>query len=277
MKLNPACAALALLAVCGCGGGGSATGFKRTVDTPNPSAAVVRVEADYMNGRHVLSTGFVYDIDKGLLLAPDHGVEGAHEVHLTMSDGTPLHGLVLARAQCHDFAVIRLHPIPAGLTGLRFVNSDAVRPGDRVSALSYAVGSASANGVQITRTTGTVAAVDAKAVLHPLLPAFSPLIAHQTPLNSRGSGSPLLNRRSQVIGINMLVGEKHGRGALAGLQYALASNEIRKHLAELKPASNTAYSGWEHEHACHRQMNAIAGVKGGMGTGESMPGMHMAH
>jgi S1-C subfamily serine protease len=283
MSLKPTLALLSLLGFAGavgCGGGGgsssSATAFKPSDVKQQPSAAVVRVEADYMGGRRVYSTGFVYDIDHGLLLAPDHTVEGAHEVHLTMSDGTPLHGVILARAQCHDLAVVRLHPIPAGLSGLRFANSDAVRPGDPVSVFSYALGSAS-GGQQITRTTGSVSAVNVKAVLHRLLPPFSPLIADQTPLSAGSSGSPLLNARAQVIGINTMVGQKHGTGAAPGLQYALASNKIQSLLAELKPSSKTAFSGWEHEHVCHRQMNMIAGVHGGMGMGEGMGHMHMGH
>jgi S1-C subfamily serine protease len=283
MNLKPALAVALLLGVVGavgCGSGGSSTGsattFKPTSEKPNPSAAVVRVEAIYAGGRRVFSTGFVYDIRHGLLLAPDHTVEGAREVHLTMSDGTPLHGVTLARAQCHDLSVVRLHPLPAGLSGLRFADSDTVRPGDPVSVLSYALGSAS-GGQQITRTTGQVSAVNVKAVLHPLLPAFSPLIADQTPLGAGSSGSPLLNARSQVVGINTLVGEKHGSGSVPGVEYALDSNKVRSLLAELKPSSTAAFSGWEEEHMCHRQMNQIAGVKGGVGMGEGMSGMHTGH
>jgi S1-C subfamily serine protease len=271
-----AASALAALAV-GCGSDDNQASAPPHTAASDPALGVVHVEARYKSKR-TEGTGFIYDSRQGLILTSDHAVEAAPTIFVTLKDGTPLHARVLARAQCHDLALLKLHPKPAGLTALPFADSDTVHEGDQVTSLSYALGSASADqNVKLARTQGTVSAVGVKAVLHRLLPPFAPLIAHQTPLNESGSGSPLLNSRSRVIGINMLVGEHHGSGALSGLEYALASNEVNHHLHELRPGPSSAYVGWEHEHKCHQQMNAIAGVRGGMGEAHPMEGNMHSH
>ena len=256
--------------IAGCGAANEQTGAGRTT-AADPALAVVHVEARYKDKR-TEGTGFIYDSRRGLLLSSDHAVEAAPAIFVTLEDGTLLHARVLARAQCHDLAVLKLHPKPAGLTALAFGNSDKVNQGDRVTSLSYALRSRDGRP-QLTRTEGDVAATRVTAVLHRLLPAFGPLIAHQMPLNEDGSGSPVLDKRSRVVGVNTLVGARHGAGALRGLNYALASNEVQKHLHELRPGSGSAYRGWEHEHKCHREMAMIAGVHGSAGRTDH----HMGH
>jgi S1-C subfamily serine protease len=263
------------MAVGGCGSSDShadsdTTTATKTQAAAHPDAAVVYVKARYRN-HTTEGTGFVYDARQGLILTSDHAVEAAPAITVVDHGGAILHGQVLARAQCHDLAVVRLHPVPSDLQAVTFARSGTVAQGDHVSALAFTLQSSADASPDLVSTTGTVAAVDIEAKLHPMLPTMAPLIAHQVPMNEHGSGSPLLNVQGKVVGINTLVGEKHGAGAVDGLNYALASEYINQRLAQLHPGEGRSFTGWRDEHRCHRAMAMIAGVPAKhTGTGMDM-------
>jgi S1-C subfamily serine protease len=231
----------------------------KAVSRPNPAEAVVYVQARYKT-HHTEGTGFIYDAERGLIITSDHAVEAAPAITATDHDGQVMHGTVLARAQCHDFAVVRLHPIPTHLQALTFADSEKIAAGANVTTVSYGLASAESGKPALVTTRGSVSAAGVSARLHHLLPNIQPLIAHQAPLNANGSGSPLLNADGRVVGVNTLVGFKHGEGAVEGLNYALASNFVYDHLRELREGDASKLTGWKAEHACHRAMDKIAGV-----------------
>jgi S1-C subfamily serine protease len=263
---------LAALAVSACGG--DSGGNDSTSGSPGqaaPEQAVVYVKARYAD-RHTEGSGFIVNADRGWILTSDHAVEAAPSITVFAHDGKIMHGEVIARAQCNDFAVLALHPLPDHLRALAFGDSHAVRPGARVRTVAYGLPSASSPGLQIVSTTGTVAANDVKATLHPMLPPMAPLIAHQVPLGQGASGAPLLDGHGRVIGMNTLVGEDHGAGTIAGLNYALTSEFLAARLRQLRPGAEGGWTGWRGEHRCHRAMAHIAGVPGGhTDTGHAMP------
>jgi S1-C subfamily serine protease len=227
--------------------------------TRKPSDSVVFVRARF--GRRTTSgTGFIYDAREGLILTSDHAIEASPAVTVATHDGRVYHGRALARAQCHDFAVVRLHPLPSDLQALSFGDSDAVRTGQTLTSITYTASADAAAVPPIQTAYGRVTGVGVSAILHPLLPAFDALIAHATPLTAAGSGSPVLDRAGQVIGLNTLVGYRHGRGTHAGQQYAIAANEIYALLRHLNRGPEETLAGWRREHRCHRAMDAIAGV-----------------
>jgi S1-C subfamily serine protease len=221
----------------------------------DPGQAVILVEGIY-GGRTTRATGVIFDAAAGLALTAAHPVEGAPAVIATLADGTPRRARVVARAQCHDLAVLRLTPAPARVRPIPFAPSGAVRIGEPVRALTYASQAAGSGSPQLTLTHGTVTALNVRERFVPL-PPISSLIAHETPLGPVASGSPLLNERGQLIGINTLVA--HPRvPAQPGVEYALSSDYIRRRLRELKPGPNGTLGGWRAEHdACHHALNQL--------------------
>jgi putative serine protease PepD len=269
MKHAPACLAVLtlIIAAAGCGedageaGQSSTTGGQssQTRDVrQDTSRAVVRVQGNF-DDHQTEATGLIYDARKGLVLTANHPVEGARTITVTGGDGRPLIGQNVARAQCRDLAVLRLYQRPEDLVAARFGDSDAVRVGDEVATLSFGLPSADGTGTQLTSFRGTVAAVDVGAELHPMLPRFAPLVAHQSPLSPTGSGAPLVNTSGEVIGINALVSHLPGEDVLEGVEYAQPSNYIRERLRQLRPGKGRAFEGWASEHRCHQAINTIAG------------------
>jgi S1-C subfamily serine protease len=235
--------------------GNSATAPASTGVAGDPAEAVLLVEGIY-GDRHTRATGVIFEARTGLALTANHVVEAAPVIIATLSDGTPRRARIVARAQCHDLAVLRLTPAPKDVRPIPFAPAASVQPGEPVRTLSYALASATGDTPQLAFTRGTVSAVDVRQSFTPL-PPISPLIAHQTPLTPLGSGSPLLNARGQLIGINTLVAHPR-KDALAGVEYALTSDYIRKRLRELKPGPGGTLGGWRSEHdACHAALNRL--------------------
>lgn len=254
--------AAAVIVLAGCGDSDTNTTSTQPAHTKKDRAvadAVVYVTSQYKDHK-TAGTGFIYDAQKGLVLTANHLVETAPTITVTDRHGEVMHGQVLARAQCHDFAVVKLHPIPTDLHALTLSDSGAVKDGAEVSAVAYALTSAETGAPTLVTTRGNVSAANVAAKLHHLLPTFSPLIAHQAPLNANGSGSPLLDADGRVVGLNTLVGFEHGDGAVEGLNYALASSFIYERLRQLRSGSNRDLVGWRDEHRCHEQADVIAKV-----------------
>jgi S1-C subfamily serine protease len=240
------------------GSGGSGTTTTTAKAAPaDPSKSVVAVEGIYPEKKTKV-TGVVYDAKEGLVLTSNHAMEAAPSIDVHLADGTLTHARPVARAQCHDLAVIKLFPRPSGLVSIPFGNSDDLKIGDPVNTLTYLFESSSGTPA-LTRVSGSVSSLDVKVAWAPL-PAVSDLIAHQTSLSAPASGSALLNEQGQLVGLNTLV-DHPSQPDTDGIEYALSSNYIKKRMGELRPGSGGALGGWEAEHnECHHALRNLIGM-----------------
>jgi S1-C subfamily serine protease len=263
-RLALAASVAALLAGCG-----SDDPEQQSRTTPATQAdakrAVVAVQGVYppaggRPGKKTEVTGVVFSARQGLALTANHAVEQAPTINVTLADGTVAHARVVARAQCHDLAVLKIFPRPPRLTQLEFADSAGAGVGTPVSTLTYLLPSAKDGGdAAFTRVQGAVSALDVEERFIPL-PKTGPFIAHQTPLLASASGSPIVDARGRMLGINTLVA--HPREPdVKGIEYALTSNYIRSRLRELRPGVGGALGGWESEHdACHATLEKLVGI-----------------
>jgi S1-C subfamily serine protease len=245
-------------ATAACGSSDDGTKSSRGSSRVDPTRAVVSIQGVYAKKKTQV-TGVVYDARQGLVLTANHAVEGAPSINVTFSDGDVTHARLVARAQCHDLAVLKLFPRPAGLTGLPLARSARLHLGQTVHTLSYLLQSAEGGTPSITQITGTISAVDVREAFPPLPPA-KPFIAHQSQLLETAAGSPLLDAQNRLIGINTLVGHPHEPN-VPGVEYALMSSYIRKRLGQLRPGVGGAFGGWGAEHsACHAALHKLIGI-----------------
>ena len=257
--IAPLTAALAV-AVAGGGCGGSGSGGKAAAKkTPGGASgrAIVLVQGVYKD-KTTEVTGVVFEARQGLVLTANHAMENAPNINVKLSNGTLTHARQVARAQCHDMAVLRLFPKPPGLVALPLARSAGASVGEPVTTLTYVTTSTS-GATQLTRIPGTVSALGVREAFPPL-PATGPFIAHQSRLLPGAAGSPVLDARGRMIGLNTLVG--HPRSpALPGVEYALTSDYIARRLGQLRPGVGGALGGWGAEHnACHAALHKLIGV-----------------
>jgi S1-C subfamily serine protease len=247
----------------GCGGsdkesaGGTGTATATQDAKPfDASKSVVAVEGIYAK-KKTKATGVIYDAKQGLVLTGNHAVEEAPSIDVRLSDGTLTHARPVARAQCHDLAVLKLFPRPAGIVAVPLANSDEIAIGDPVSTMTYLFQSSGGNPA-LTRVNGSVSSLDVQVAWDPLPPVGN-LIAHQTSLSAPASGSALLDEQGQLIGLNTLV-DHPSEPDTEGIEYALSSNYLKKRMDELRPSSGGALGGWESEHnECHAALRKLIG------------------
>jgi S1-C subfamily serine protease len=247
----------------GCGGSSkepSGSGStSTTAETPaaDISKSVVAVEGIYPD-KQTKATGVVYDAKQGLVLTANHAMEAAPSIDVRLADGTLTHARPVARAQCHDLAVVKLFPRPPSLESIKLADSDGAKIGEPTSVMTYLFGADADDKPSFTKVTGTLSALDVKVEWSPL-PAIGPVFAHQTSLGAPASGSPLLNEKGEMIGLNTLVDHPSVPDTV-GIEYALPSNYVKKRMDELRPGSGGSLGGWEGEHnECHAALRKLIG------------------
>jgi S1-C subfamily serine protease len=152
--------ATALLAA-GCGSSASEgpTTSKRPAQATAGRDAVVFVQGFYpatkaTAAKATAATGVIFSARQGLVLTANHAVEQAPNIDVTLRDGSLVHARTVARAQCHDLAVLKLVSPPPGLAQLALGDSGAVGVGEPVATITYRPGAAESERPAPTRVQG---------------------------------------------------------------------------------------------------------------------------
>ena len=86
-----------------------------------------------------LGSGFIID-EAGIVVTNFHVIENAEEITVTLSDETVFTAEVLGQDQKTDIAVLKIDPGDTELTAVPFGDSDSLRVGDWVLAISSLFG-----------------------------------------------------------------------------------------------------------------------------------------
>ena len=107
-------------------------------------------------------------------------------------------------APCEDLAVVRLRPVPDGLSAVTFGDSDSAEIGSRVVAGGYPGGFASEiDEREFQATDGTLSQPSREIELSALEPTIPDALQHQAPIRPGMSGGPTMNEKGEVIGLTM--------------------------------------------------------------------------
>lgn len=189
-------------------------------------------------------TGWVVDLDKGLLVTNHHVVTSHAEVEVVFPEydksGEPVAELshyvksakryradVIDADGPRDLALIRLRERPPeSVAALKFAAREP-RPGDRV----HSVGNPSASGALWIYSTGRVRQVYRKEWRYADGPVRTARVVEmQSPINPGDSGGPVVNDAGDVVGV---VSGKRTDSAL--MSWCIAAAEAREYLAEMRP------------------------------------------
>lgn len=173
------------------------------------SRAVVTIEHE---GGNLVGSGFFVGKD-GRIVTNLHVLYGAQAVIVITKAGQQFRVTeVVGIAPELDLAVIR---IPEKTNGLVLSSSKAARPGDSVVALG------APKGLSSSATQGIVSAIRRASLTSPIY------IQTDTPVNPGNSGGPLVNTRSEVIGVVTLKLKNS-----EGLNFAVAAEHVADLLSQ---------------------------------------------
>ncbi|HVK14331.1 MAG TPA: tetratricopeptide repeat-containing serine protease family protein [Gemmataceae bacterium] len=187
-------------------------------------------------------TGWVVDLDRGLLVTNEHVVRQHAEVELVFPeyrDGRPLaepgdyqrvrrlRAEVIDADGPRDLALVRLRARPpAGVVALKVAPLEP-RPADRV----HSIGNPDASGALWVYSTGTVRQVYRKDWrFADGLARSARIVEMQSPINPGDSGGPVVNDAGELVGV---VSGKKADAAL--MSWCIAAAEVRAYLTEALP------------------------------------------
>ena len=156
-----------------------------------------------------MGSGFIISSD-GYIISNHHVAEAAHELFVTMDDGTILKAELKGSDASTDIAVLKVDG--RSFRSLNFANSDNLKPGQ----IAIAIGNP--YGLQQTITAGIVSAVG-RSLRAGNGRLIDDVIQTDAALNPGNSGGPLLNSAGDVIGVNTAI-----ISAAQGICFAVSSN-----------------------------------------------------
>ncbi len=180
--------------------------------------AIVEISADRTSGRvtqHDFGTGFVID-QTGLILTNKHVIEGATDISVTLSDGTPMKAMLVGEALRTDVALLQVFP-DTPMPTIRFGDSDKLQIADIVIAIGNPA------GFNDSVTAGVVSGLNRDIMESP----FDEYIQTDAAINHGNSGGPLVDTSGDVIGMNSVIIAPGSYGGSIGLNFAIPSNMLK--------------------------------------------------
>lgn len=191
------------------------------------SGSVVLLEVTAGGRGQGTGTGFF--IDDETLVTNHHVIRGARRVQVSFDDGrkVPITE-VLAEDAGLDLAVLRLPN--ASAPSLPLYRGDRVEPGEEVVVLG------NPEGLSGTLSTGIVSAWRENTEALGLGPR--PVLQITAPISPGSSGSPVMNRRGEVLGVAVAV---HRSGQ--NLNFAVPVDELRGLLDQITDGPSRTIGG----------------------------------
>ncbi len=184
-------------------------------------SGVVRVNvqrSETVDGTNGLGSGFVFD-KKGHIITNAHVVNNAKKVVVGFLDGRSYNAEIIGIDEFTDLAVIKVNADLVLLHPLALGDSSNLKVGEPIAAIGNPF------GLSGSMTSGIV------SQLGRLLPSGSgysipDVIQTDAAINPGNSGGPLLNMRSEIVGINTAI--QSATGEFTGVGFAIPSQTIAK-------------------------------------------------
>lgn len=160
-------------------------------------------------------TGFAWDARH--IVTNYHVIKGASDLRVTLSDQRSYPASVAGFDEDRDVAVLKLDlgsAEAAQLRPLEVGSSEGLRVGQKVFAIGNPF------GLDHTMTAGIISGVG-REIMSPTGRPIRGAVQTDAAINPGNSGGPLLDRQGRLIGINTSILDPTGRGASAGVGFAI--------------------------------------------------------
>ncbi len=177
-----------------------------------------------------LGSGFIID-EEGYIVTNQHVIESADQISVTLSDdqSKSYPAKVIGIDKKTDLALLKIDA-KKKLPFLRFGNADETRVGDWIVAIGNPFGLG-----------GSVTAGIVSAKARSINGQYDEFIQTDASINRGNSGGPMLNMKSEVIGINSVIISPSGGNI--GIGFAIPANQAEPILKQLREKGSIV-RGW---------------------------------
>ncbi|KIC74240.1 putative periplasmic serine endoprotease DegP-like protein [Neochlamydia sp. TUME1] len=165
-------------------------------------------------------SGFIVSSD-GYIITNSHVVNKATEIEVILNDKRSFTATIIGQDPSTDVAVLKIDA--QGLPYLKLANSDEIKVGQ------WAVAIGAPLGLEASLTVGVVSA---KGRNNLDIAQIEDFIQIDAAVNRGNSGGPLLNLKSEVIGMNTAIISRNGSGHM-GIGFAIPSNIIKNDFEQI--------------------------------------------
>ena len=190
------------------------------------SESVVSIQVQTKSGVGA-GSGAVFDT-QGHVVTNNHVVDGAQEIHVTLSNGQMYTAKVVGTDTTADLAILSLDHAPSDLKPVKFADSEKLAVGENVMAIGNPL------GYENTATTGIVSALNRPVSVMDESnnnPIVTNAVQLDAAINPGNSGGPTFNAAGEVIGINSsiasMASSKSEAGSI-GIGFAIPSNLVKR-------------------------------------------------
>jgi serine protease Do len=174
----------------------------------------------------------------GIIVTNKHVINNAHEITVTLQDGSEFKAQLLGEGVHNDLALLKIdagRPLPPVTVG----NSDELRVGDRVLAIGnpLGLGGSVSSGI----VSGLHRRINSGIAMQNILGEF---IQTDAAINHGNSGGPLFNMKGEIIGVDNQIFSGTAGGANIGLGFAIPSNDVKTMLELVKDGNGKPRVGW---------------------------------
>src|SRR5216683_796803 len=168
------------------------------------------------NIEHGLGSGVIISPD-GYIVTNNHVIDGAVDIHVTMTDRRILPAKLIGVDRLTDLAVIKVDG--TNLPSVPLGDSRQLHPGQTVLAFGNPL------GFRFTVTRGIVSALNRPNPYAADRRAPGEFIQTDAAINQGNSGGPLVDARGEVIGINTFLISQ--TGSFSGMGFAIPTQIVR--------------------------------------------------
>jgi S1-C subfamily serine protease len=160
---------------------------------------------------------------EGYVLTNYHVVQGANEIHVTLSNGERYQADFVGIAPEDDLAILKIRS-DAAFKPLKMGNSEDLMVGQKVFAIGNPF------GLNSTLTTGIISAVGRPLTTESGM-VIENVIQTDTPINPGNSGGPLIDSDGKIIGMNTAIFTPSGGSV--GIGFAIPINAAKNIIPDL--------------------------------------------
>ncbi len=168
-------------------------------------------------------SGSVWD-KRGHILTNYHVIEGAQQIQVALANGSSYAASLVGQDPSNDIAVLKIEAPADELIPVTLADSSRLRVGQKIYALGNPF------GLERTLTVGVISSLN-RTLRSPNGRTIKSIIQIDAALNRGNSGGPLLNVRSELVGMNTAIASTTGEDS--GVGFAIPSNTIKRVVTQL--------------------------------------------